>query len=210
MININPQRAEQGQISSTINLYASIEGFVSKVNVSNGTYVSPSDVILEIVDTDHIHLELSVFEKDIMKIKKDQKILFKIPEASETVYEADVHLVGTTIDEQSRRVKVHGHLDNEEENFIVGMFVVADIIIDTSTSMGLPIEALIEGDDKAYVLVLDEKRGNEYYLKSIKLNLGKQTESNIEILNHDILKDKQVIIKGTSMLINNSEGGHSH
>lgn len=210
MININPTRVEQGRISSKINLYASIEGFVAKVHVSNGTYVSPSDVILEIVDTDHMHLELSVFEKDIMKIKKDQKILFKIPEASEEIYEADVHLVGTTIDEKTRRVKVHGHLDNDKENFIVGMFVEADILIANTKGMGLPIEAVIEVEDDAYALVLEEKHDNEYHLEKVKLDLGKRTEAHIEILNSEILKDKQIIIKGTSMLLNESEGGHSH
>ncbi|MFD2916714.1 efflux RND transporter periplasmic adaptor subunit [Psychroserpens luteus] len=210
MININPASVEQGRISSTINVYASIDGYVAKVNVSNGTYVSPSDVILEIVDTDHIHLELSVFEKDIMKIKKDQKILFKIPEASEETYEAEVHLVGTTIDEQTRRVKVHGHMNNDEENFIVGMFVEADVVIAATKGMGLPTEAVIEVGDDAYVLVLEEKNGDEFHLEKIKLDLGKRTETNIEILNSEILKDKQIIIKGTSMLLNESEGGHSH
>ncbi|WP_261793686.1 efflux RND transporter periplasmic adaptor subunit [Psychroserpens burtonensis] len=210
MINIDPKRVEQGQISSTINLYASIDGYVTKVNVSNGTFVSSSDVILEIVDTDHIHLELSVFEKDIMKIKKDQEILFKIPEASESIYEAEVHLVGTTIDEQTRRVKVHGHLDNDEENFIVGMFVEADIIIANTKGMSLPIDAVIEVEGKAYALVMEEKQGDEFYLEKIKLDVGKRTETTIEILNYDLLKGKQIIIKGTGMLLNGAEAGHSH
>jgi cobalt-zinc-cadmium efflux system membrane fusion protein len=36
--------------------------------------VSPANQILEIIDTNHIHLELSVFQKDIMKVKKGQEI----------------------------------------------------------------------------------------------------------------------------------------
>ncbi|MEH6534894.1 MAG: efflux RND transporter periplasmic adaptor subunit [Psychroserpens sp.] len=210
MININPTNVEQGRVSSTINLYASIDGYVAKVNVSNGSYVSASDVIMDIVDTDHIHLELSVFEKDIMKVKKDQKILFKTPEASEDIYEAEVHLVGTTIDEQTRRVKVHGHLDNGEENFIIGMFVEADIIISGTKGMGLATEAIIEVDDEAYVLVLEEKHGDEFYLEKVKLDLGKRTEVNVEVLNPQLLKNKQIIIKGTSLLLNEGEGGNDH
>ena len=66
MMSINPTSVEQGHITSTINLYAPIAGYITQVNVSNGTYVSPSDIVMEIVDTDHIHLELSVFEKDIL------------------------------------------------------------------------------------------------------------------------------------------------
>jgi len=210
MLNLNPSSVEQGRIASTINLYAPISGHVTKVNVSNGTYVSPSDVIMEIVDIDHIHLELLVFEKDIMQIKKDQKIEFTIPEASDKTFEAEVHLVGTTIDEQTRRVKVHGHVDNDKENFIVGMFVDADIIIDSKIGFGLPKEALIEVDNEFFVLILDEENTDEFHFETFKLELGKQTEAYVEILNFEALKDKQIVIKGTNMLLNNGEGGHSH
>ena len=210
MMNLSPNSVEQGHISSTINLYASMNGHITKVNVSNGTYVSPSDIIMEIVDIDHIHLELSVFEKDIMKIKKDQKILFKIPEASNDTFEAEVHLVGTTIDEHTRRVKVHGHVDNDKENFIVGMFVDADIIIESKKSIGLPKEAVIEVDDESYVLVLEEQHGDEFHLEKIKLEIGNKTETSVEILNSEDLQDKQILVKGNSMLLNDSEGGHAH
>ncbi|WP_397364403.1 efflux RND transporter periplasmic adaptor subunit [Olleya sp. R77988] len=210
MLNLNPSSVEQGRIASTINLYAPMNGNITKVNVSNGTYVSPSDVIMEIIDIDHIHLELSVFEKDIMQIKKDQKIEFTIPEASNKTFEAEVHLVGTTIDEQTRRVKVHGHVENDKENFIVGMFVDADIIIESKKGFGLPKEALIEVDNEFFVLILDEENTDEFHFETFKLELGKQTEAYVEILNSEALKDKQIVIKGTNMLLNNGEGGHTH
>lgn len=210
MMNINPSTVEQGHISSRINLYAPISGYVTKVNVSNGTYVSPSDAILEIVDTHHIHLELSVFEKDIMSIKKDQKIRFQIPEASDKTFEATVHLVGTTIDLASRRVQVHGHVDNDKENFIVGMFVDAEIITESSKSIGLPQEASIKLDDGIYVLVLEEENTNEFLLEKVKLQIGRETENAIEVLNTEALKNKQILVKGIGMLLNESEGGHGH
>jgi len=210
MMHINPQRVEQGTISSSINLYAPIDGFVTKVNVSNGTYVSPSDVILEIVDTHHVHLELSVFEKDIMAIKKGQKIRFQIPEASDQTFNADVHLVGTTIDGESRRVQVHGHIDNDEDHFIVGMFVDAEIITDSTKRVGLPKEAIISLEEANYVLVLKTKKNNEFHLEKVKVTIGKATEDVVEILNSEGLKNKQILVKGIGMLLNESEGGHSH
>ncbi len=210
MMNISPKRVEQGTISSRINLYAPIDGFVTKVNVSNGTYVSPSDIILEIVDTDHVHLELSVFEKDIMAVKKGQKIRFKIPEASDETFDAEVHLVGTTIDGASRRVQVHGHVDNEEDHFIVGMFVEAEIITESTKRIGLPKEAIINLEDGDYVLVFDAEDNHKIHLKKVKITTGKETEDILEILNSETLKDKQILVKGIGMLLSNSEGGHDH
>lgn len=201
MMNISPSAVEQGQITTTINLYAPISGHITKVNVSNGTYVSPSDVILDIVDIEHIHLELSVFEKDIMQIKKGQKISFKIPEASNKTYEADVHLVGTTIDETTRRVEVHGHVDNKSVNFIVGMFVEANIITAHSEGLGLSNQAIVNIDGAYYVLVLDKKQNEEFEFKKVRVNLGKHNENSVEILNPEPLKNKQLLVEGIGMLM---------
>ena len=145
-----------------------------------------------------------------MKVKKEQKILFKIPEASEDTFNAEVHLVGTTIDDKNRQVKVHGHVDNEDANFIVGMFVEAEIITNSTKSIGLPKEAIIALDEGNYVLVLEEEENNEFHFEKIKLNIGKTSEDNVEILNLEALKDRQILIKGLGMLLNESEGGHSH
>ena len=211
MMNLNPSLVEQGNISTTINLYAAIEGYVTKVNVSSGSYVSPSDNILEIVDTDHIHLELLVFEKDILKIKKDQIINFKIPEASDEIFQAKVHLVGTTIDEVNRTVKVHGHVDDDDTNFIVGMFIESDIIVTTSKKFALPKNAISEIEGDYFALALTNKKDNDYYFKKIKLTIGKQTEEYIEILNIESIKEIQLLINGTYMLLNDGDsGGHNH
>lgn len=211
MLNINPTAVENGTITSTINLYAPIAGFVTKVNVSNGTYVSPADVILEIIDTDHIHLELSVFEKDILKVKKGQEIDFRIPEASDSVYKAEVHLVGTTIDPANRRVIVHGHIEDDHTAFIVGMFAEAEIIVGTLNGIALPKTGVIQVENDYFALVLDKETSNDYYFTKVKLDIGWQTEDVVEVLNTVTLKNKKIVVNGTYMLLNEAEGGgHSH
>jgi cobalt-zinc-cadmium efflux system membrane fusion protein len=202
MLHINPNQVEQGQISPSINLYAPISGYITKVNVSNGSYISPSSDLLEIVNTEHIHLELSVFEKDILNVKKDQSIKFKVPEASKTIYDAEVHLVGTSIDEK-RTIKVHGHINNENNtNFIVGMFVEADIITAFNKLFAIPIEAVTKIDNNYFALVLEEKNSENYIFNKVKLDVGISNESFYEILNANILKDKEILVKGGFMIIN--------
>ncbi|WP_163517104.1 efflux RND transporter periplasmic adaptor subunit [Gelidibacter japonicus] len=211
MLNINPTSVENGIITSTINLYAPIDGFVTKVNVSNGTYVSPADIILEIIDTHHIHLELSVFEKDILKVKKGQKIDFRIPEASDSVFKAEVHLVGTTIDPTNRRVVVHGHIEDDHTAFIVGMFAEADIFVGSSIGIALPKTAVIQVENDYFALILDKETPNDYYFTKVKLDIGLQTEDVVEVLNTASLANQKIVVNGTYMLLNEAEGGeHSH
>jgi len=193
MLNISPIIVESGNITSIITIYAPISGSITKVNVSRGTYVSPATSIMEIIDNDHIHLELSVFEKDIMKIKKEQAIKFKIPEASQDTFEAKVYLVGTSIDE-NRTIKVHGHPLDESNRFLTGMFVNADIITDTSSSKALPETAVIEVDENHYVLVLDEEVDETYHFKQVKVSIGNSANSYYEILDNGLLKETDKIL----------------
>jgi cobalt-zinc-cadmium efflux system membrane fusion protein len=214
MLNLNPKYIEQGKISSNISLFAPINGFVTKVNVSNGSYVDASSEIVEIVDTDHIHLELSVFEKDILNIKKGQLIKFKIPEASDETFDAEVYLVGTSINETNRTVEIHGHLNDEEKyknTFVRGMFIEANIITSTHKLIALPKEAFAEIDGEYFALILNSSNESNYEFEMTKVEIGKQNEHFVELLNADDFKDKQVLIKGAYMLLANNEGGgHSH
>jgi cobalt-zinc-cadmium efflux system membrane fusion protein len=47
-----------------------------------GWNILPSDTMLEIIETDHLHLELNVFEKDILKVKVRTRYQFYCSEAT--------------------------------------------------------------------------------------------------------------------------------
>jgi membrane fusion protein, heavy metal efflux system len=46
-------------------VYSPVSGFVSPVKVNIGKYVTPVDVLFELVNQSDIHLALDVFEKDL-------------------------------------------------------------------------------------------------------------------------------------------------
>ncbi|WP_397445165.1 efflux RND transporter periplasmic adaptor subunit [Polaribacter sp. R77954] len=199
MLNINPQKVAEGKITSTINLYAPISGYVTEVNVSNGSFVSSASELLEIINTDHIHLELNVFEKDILHIKKDQDIIFKVPESSNKNYEAEIHLVGTSIN-NDRTIKVHGHLKDERVRFITGMFVEADIIISSKKAISIAKSAVLKSDTNAFILTLIKEESDHFVLEKTLLKLGVENEKHIEVLNFETLENKKILTSGVFML----------
>lgn len=194
MLNISPVQVEKGNISSTATIFAPISGSITKMNVTMGTYVSPASPILEIIDNDHIHLELSIFEKDIMKIKKGQPIRFGIPEASEQTFEAEVYLIGTSIGE-NRTIKVHGHLhDEEENNFLTGMFVDAGIIIENTTAKAIRSEAVVEQEGKFYVLRTTATMDTGYMFEQLEVQTGNTTDGFTEIINAVAFSDSDTFL----------------
>lgn len=167
MLNISPEKVEAGDVTSSVTIFSPISGSITQVNVTKGSYVAPATPIIEIVDNDHIHIELSVFEKDIMKVKKGQKIDFKVPEASPDTFVAEVYLVGTSIGKE-RTIMVHGHLeDDENHNFLTGMFVDASIVTESFLAKALPNESIVNLENKNYVLALEKEEDGIYYFREM-------------------------------------------
>ena len=66
LIEINAEQLQESEkISRTVTIHSPIDGYVSKVNVNIGKYVNPVDVMFEIVNTEHLHVELTVYLRRI-------------------------------------------------------------------------------------------------------------------------------------------------
>ena len=204
MLNLDPKAIENGNISSVIRIYAPISGSITEMNINNGMYVSSATPLMQIVDRDHIHIELDVFEKDVMKIKKGQELKFLIPEAQSDTIEGKVHLVGTSISNQKRTVKVHGHFLDEEDqkDLATGMFVQAYIVIDSKKEKALPENSIVSLEENDYVLVLKEKNDSGYAFSREKVTTGDSFDGLTIIRNSsDFTENVQFLTKGAFPLI---------
>ncbi|MGF1556847.1 efflux RND transporter periplasmic adaptor subunit [Paucihalobacter sp.] len=195
MLNFSVAQIETGQMTSVTNIYAPISGVISTMNIAMGSFVADATTILEIVDTEHIHLELNIFEKDILRLKIGQSIQFKIPEASQETFEAQIYLIGATI-QPNRTIQVHAHLmDESNHNFLPGMFVEAAIQSDVRQVMALPEEAVVSHDDEHFVLQLVETSEAPFTFKKQRVDIGVYRDGFVEILSA-LEKDAQFLIKG--------------
>ena len=180
-LQMNPDLLNHENMSSTIRISAPISGSISKVHVNSGSYVDPSDPIMEIINATHLHLEIQIFEKDAIRIKEGQTIRFRVPEYSEQTYSARVHLIGKTID-QDRTVQVHAHLDEEErEDFIPGMFIQAEIMAENLLKPALPEGAFTEIDDRHFVFELIDENETDYVFRKIEVSKGRTKEGFSEV-----------------------------
>ncbi len=197
LLNINPKNVENGNLTSTITVFSPIAGDIVILNANVGMYVSPSAVILEIVDADHLHLELAVYEKDILKLAIGQKVHFKVPEASAAIFNAEVHLVGKSIEGNERTINVHAHLDDAiKQKLLTGMFVEANIIVNTKKGLAIPTEALLTSDDKNFVLLVENEKDG-YSFKKVSVTIGERSEKFVEIIpNAQINTVSKILTKG--------------
>jgi cobalt-zinc-cadmium efflux system membrane fusion protein len=158
LLNIDMKALDAGQIQSTISLYSPITGYVTEVNTNVGAYVNPSDKLFEIVNTEHLHAELTVFERDLPKLKEGQRVRFTLANESKQ-RTAKVHLVGRQISDE-RTVQVHCHLDNEDKQLLPGMYLTAWIETGNAMVDALPDEAIVQFEEKPYIFI---SKGNYQY-----------------------------------------------
>jgi cobalt-zinc-cadmium efflux system membrane fusion protein len=161
LININPDKVSTGTISGRANIYAPISGYVTKVLVNIGKFVNANQELFEIVDTRHLHAELTVFEKDVPKLKIGQKIRFVLNNETKERF-AEVHLIGREISVE-RTVRVHGHLSTEDKELLPGMYLKAIVEIGLATTTALPDKAIVQSAGKSYIFIaadegIDEKK----------------------------------------------------
>ena len=196
MINITPASLRSGKIKSTINLYAPIEGFITAVNVSIGQFVTATDVMFKIVNLDHMHAELQVYEKDINKIAVGQKLTFQL--ANDTIlHRATVHLVGKEISPE-RTVRVHCHLDREYKALLPGMFVTANIETVSQNEDVVPATSIANYEGKDYIFV--SSGVNRF--TAIHVNTGTTTDQFTQIqLLEKIETETPIVTRGTFELM---------
>jgi len=204
MMNIDPNSLTMENITSTIRITSPLDGFITAINITKGVYLNPSQTAISIVNTDHLHLELDIFEKDISKVKVGQTIKFKIQEEGNTEYEGTVHLVNKNVDIEKRTIGIHGHLidDQVAKRLSPGMYVEADIYTASDSKPSLPREAAVDLDGNLYVLVLETSENEEYVFREKEIKAGASNREFIEITNtDDFTSDAQFLISGAFNLI---------
>ncbi|TLU89408.1 MULTISPECIES: efflux RND transporter periplasmic adaptor subunit [Dyadobacter] len=149
---INLNVLQKGTIVNSAVIRSPISGSVTTVNVNLGKYVNPTDVMFEIVDTDHLHVELSIFEQDIPKIKLGQLVRFTVSNNPGKEYLAKVYLINQKINED-RTVRVHCHLEKDDKGLLPQNFVKAVIETGANPVTALPSQAIVDFEGESYIFV---------------------------------------------------------
>lgn len=152
LINIDPEKLNENNISRTVNIYSPINGFVSAVNVNIGKYVNPTDILFELVNPEDIHLALTLFEKDVPLVEPGQKVKAWLTNHPERIYEASVLLVSKKLD-MNRSTVIHCHFEKSNHELLPGMFMNASIMVQHNNSMAVPEDAVVRSGDKQFIFV---------------------------------------------------------
>jgi cobalt-zinc-cadmium efflux system membrane fusion protein len=227
MLDINVSRVEKGEFLSTIPIRSPLNGYVRMVEINIGKYVEPQQEMFEIVDNEHIHIDLMVYEKDMWKVKNGQKVIFSLTSSPDSVFQGSIFAVGKAFEKDSKALQVHAEIDNKKGDLLPGMYVDARIVTNEEKVRAVPNDAIVSDGGLNYIFVRrpapiskkhkhDEGKdhSNEYLFRKIEVSVGATDIGFTEVVPAYKMPDSvPIVTKGAFYLLaemKKGEGGHGH
>jgi membrane fusion protein, heavy metal efflux system len=195
IIGLNDTKIEDGHFYEYFSLKSPLDGYISRINVSIGQYTDQQTVIAEIFDITQLQLRIAVFEKDLGKLEENQQITFTLLGNTQKFYSSTLKSIGKNVDDESKTIICYADInDLKRTNFVNNAYVEAAITTNIDTVTAVPEESVIRTGGNNYLLAFVKQESDNYFLKRVKVDIGRLNNGFVEILNQpDITK---IIIKG--------------
>jgi membrane fusion protein, heavy metal efflux system len=196
LIGINPQRLDENKISKRITVTSPINGYVAKVNANIGKYLTPSEVLFELVNVADIHLNISVFEKDLASLAIGQKVIAYNNSNPEKKYDSEIILIGHSLS-ADKNTEVHCHFKKYDKTLVPGMYMNAEIELKNKMAHTISENSIVRYGNKDYVFVSMSKTNFEM----VPVKVGSIENGVVEIVNFEDLKGQSVVVNGAYSLL---------
>ncbi len=198
LAGINLNKISETSITRSINIYAPIAGYVSKVNVNIGKYVSPTEVLFELINPTDIHLALKVFEKDLDKLYIGQKLMAFTNNEPNKKHPCEILLIGKDLS-MDGNTEVHCHFEDYDHALIPGTYMNAEIEVKKSRAFVLPNDAVVRFEGKQFIYKTKGK--NEFEM--VEVTIGETENGFTEIIQPEIKNPENTffVIKGAYSLL---------
>ncbi len=196
MANVNMAALQKGTIERTQRIRSPFSGVITKVTANVGAFAEPKDNLLEIIDLKHAHAELTVYEKYLSFLRKDQLVKLKFVDVNQTA-SAKIYLIGREISRE-RTVKVHCHFDRLPADITPGSYLKAEIMADNQLQYTLPEEAVVLQNGKNVVFI--SSKGN---FLPIEVDLLMSQDGRVALTSKKLaqLKQAKIVVKGAYELL---------
>ena len=198
LINIQPDNLTTEKMTSLVQLVAPISGYVTKVNINRGKYVTPSDVLLEIMDPNDIHAAITIYESAIAGFKVGMKGIVSLTQDPSKKYAVTIKAVSQNINEDKTGL-LHCHFDQIPKNVLPGMFLSADLVVENNEAVLIPIDAVQRFQGKDFIFI--QSGANEF--EAIEIQVSQTNAEFVTVSNADATKwiGKSLVVKNAFSLL---------
>ena len=167
LIGINAKMLNEKNLSSSAEIKATTDGFISKVNINTGQLINESNTLFEIIDDSDTHLVLYVFENDLHLIKEGMTVMASTTSLPNEQFEAKVHMINRNLDE-NHNAELHCHFAKKYKDLIPGMTRKGKISSGKRMAIAAPNEAITRHGNDFFVFIEE----NNLLYKKVQVTPG--------------------------------------
>jgi len=212
LLGLNVDKVLQGEIFSSIPIKSPINGYVSDIAISTGDYLPPQMSLFHVTDNSKIHADFRVYEKDIHKVHKGQKVYFTVANKPGELLEGQIDDIGKTFEDDPKSVHVHASIDSKnQKDMLPGMYVEGRIVEQEKNLPVVPEEAIVSEGNESYIFIVTEN-GNEghdnkkdtnderIFFERVAVTTGVKDAGFVEISTSRSLTDVKIVVAGAYSL----------
>lgn len=172
-------------IAGILPIKSPINGIVTERNVVIGQLVEANTTAFRIMNISNLWAEGQIYEKDISKLSGKPKIEFTTSAYPNERFKGEIILVGQTIDEHSRTIKVRATFNNPGNRLKPQMFGEMFIPIGGNIKgIVVPGDAIIKENGNSYLFTVENDStlptGRQVFKKQL-VEIGSELDGKVEI-----------------------------
>lgn len=182
--------------SGSMALRSPIDGVISERNVSIGQFVEPNSNAFKIVDTRELWVDGNLSEIDLSRVSVHTSVALRVAAYPKDLFRGTIVYVGTTVDAQSRSIKVRATVGNSSRKLRPEMF--AEMLIperQAAAGFVIPSECVVKDGEDSFVF---KSIGGGAFLRR-RVQLGEIRSASVVVLN-GIAAGDELVQNGTFIL----------
>ena len=210
LFGTDPAKLTPASIRSAYPIKAPIGGHIKRINVNTGQFADPNKALFSIVDNRFLHVDLTVFEQDVHKVKEGQQVTISDAHDPDVLHTATIFGVNRAFETDQQAVLVHARITDKTHDLLPGMFVQAIIAIDSTAALSLPNEAIVNNGADHFIYV--EHAPDVFAQVQVRIGASDLGFTEITPLT-PLAADARVVVKGAYYLLSEltkGSGEHDH
>jgi cobalt-zinc-cadmium efflux system membrane fusion protein len=192
-IGIDAEKIEKEGFTSTINIYAPISGYITKVEGNTGKFIDSYAFIYEIADIDELLLNFELPAARYCNVYKDMPLLFSMSDKEDTFSGARIKSIGQVFNTETNTVGIIAKPDSLNKAFRPGMNARIVITLKDKMLPSLPDEAILKSNNNSIVFI---KEGNRFIGITVETGSSDNGYTEIKDIPEEI-KNADIVVAGT-------------
>ncbi|TAN68348.1 MAG: efflux RND transporter periplasmic adaptor subunit [Methylobacter sp.] len=174
------------------------DGIISSRNATLGAVVTKGQELFRMIRQNRLEWRAEVTASEMVKLKPGMSVTVSVAEVGNVT--GKVRFLAPDLDTKSRNGLVYVDLPAAaDQGLRAGMFAKGEFQLAVSSGLTVPQEAVSLREGFSYVFRLGEPNGDQAKVSQVKVELGRQSEGNLEILS-GIRPEDRLVAGGATFL----------